>query len=641
MPVFVKLFCAIVFAMGSIFMPSASAAEGKRVALVIGNSDYQHVSNLPNSANDARDISLALGRVGFDVTEGIDLDYRAMRLAVRDFALVARDAETVLIYFAGHGIEIDNTNFLVPVNAELKSDVDVELEAIRLDTVVNSVAVTNGLKVVLVDACRNNPFLTKMTRTSTTRSIGRGLGRVDPGGVLVGYAARAGTLALDGDGRNSPYAQALLEHIEEPGLEIGRLFRKVRSTVLSLTDGYQEPFTYGSLPDREIYLVPATQTTQQKETKAPDPHLTESPLVLACDRLASDPDDLSKPNGPPGVIDENIELEVAIPACKIATEGHPQHARSFYNLARVELLGGNTEASVNHFREAARLGHSLARVKLGKLLLQSDNNALVEEGILFFETEARGGNAEFAKILGDHFSGATGSSVPKNDKAMFYYEIAASAGDPDSMFQIGQRLVSNTLSTKEQITLGLEFLNRAATAGNIPAQNRLANEYFAHENPNTRQKATVLFEAAASAGDTHAQRRLIQIYSGKSGFTENAERYAFWVLALADSGESRFNVEAGWNYEVGRGVKKNPEQAAKYYYAALRNGESLPLERSASDWDKDTAKEMQRLLSFYWEARYAGPIDGLIGKDTITAMQRVCECAASSRLKDFSKLFSH
>lgn len=239
-------------------IPSAGSAEEAKVALVIGNSRYEHVSQLPNTSNDAQDLSMALERIGFDVTQHFDLDYRDMRLAIRDFAEAAADADVVVVYFAGHGMEIDNTNYLIPVNAELKSDRDVDLEAIRLDTVIGAISHGQGLKIVLLDACRNNPFLTTMARTSATRSVGRGLARVDPGGVLVGYAARSGTLASDGYGRNSPYAQALLSHIEEPGLELGKMFRKVRDTVFDLTDGYQEPFTYGSLPGHDIFLVPAS-----------------------------------------------------------------------------------------------------------------------------------------------------------------------------------------------------------------------------------------------------------------------------------------------------------------------------------------------------------------------------------------------
>ena len=265
----------------------AGPAAAKRVALVIGNADYAHVSSLPNPANDSTDIAAALTRIGFEVTRGNDLDYREMRLALRDFAEAASEAEMVLIYFAGHGIEIDNTNYLIPVNAELKSDRDIEFEAIRLDTVVGAVASVDGLKVILVDACRNNPFLSDMIRTSATRSIGRGLGRIDPGGVLVGYAARGGTLALDGEGRNSPYAQALLRHIEEPGLELGKMFRKVRDTVFDLTDGYQEPFTYGSLPGDDIFLVARPEPAALALPPAEGPGSKIAAAFAEADRVAS------------------------------------------------------------------------------------------------------------------------------------------------------------------------------------------------------------------------------------------------------------------------------------------------------------------------------------------------------------------
>ncbi len=242
-----------------VFLPVqvyGAAGDEKRVALVIGNSDYEHVSSLPNPSNDARDLSVVLENLGFEVTSGLDLDYRELRLALRDFGDEAADADVALIYFAGHGIEIDKINYLIPVNAELRSDRDVEFETIRLDSVISSLDGAKGVRIVLLDACRNNPFLADMQRTTASRSIGRGLGRIDPGGVLVGYAARGGTIALDGDGRNSPYAKALLKSLETPGLEIGKLFRRVRDLVLEDTEGFQEPFTYGSLPGKDIFLKP-------------------------------------------------------------------------------------------------------------------------------------------------------------------------------------------------------------------------------------------------------------------------------------------------------------------------------------------------------------------------------------------------
>lgn len=239
---------------------SVLSAQERRVALVIGNSDYVHVPQLVNPANDADDIARTLRQMDFVVTLRHDLDDRGMRLALRDFRAVAEGADVALIYYAGHGVQIDNTNFMIPVNAELQRDADVEFEAIQLETMLQAVEPAGGLRIVLVDACRNNPFLVGMRRSVASRSLGRGLGKVEIDGVVVGFAARDGTVALDGTGRNSPYARALLDHLGEPGLELGKLFRKVRDAVLNATGGAQEPFFYGSLPAEDIFLVPPEPT---------------------------------------------------------------------------------------------------------------------------------------------------------------------------------------------------------------------------------------------------------------------------------------------------------------------------------------------------------------------------------------------
>lgn len=233
----------------------ASVAEARRVALVIGNSGYQHVTQLPNPRNDAADFAQALQHVGFEVELHNDLSFDALRRSLRDFSSRAAGAEMALVYFAGHGIEVDKHNYLIPVDAQLKTDRDVQFEAVPLDFVLSAVEGARQLRLVLLDACRNNPFAASMKVTSSTRSIGRGLSRVEPGaGTLVSFAAKEGTTADDGEGRNSPYTSALLSNLTQPGLEINFLFRKVRDEVINATGGRQEPFTYGSLPSRRIYL---------------------------------------------------------------------------------------------------------------------------------------------------------------------------------------------------------------------------------------------------------------------------------------------------------------------------------------------------------------------------------------------------
>lgn len=237
---------------------TAPAFAQSRVALVIGNGAYRHVPSLPNPTNDAGDIARSLERLGFSVTRVNDGNFEQMRRALLDFGPKARGAEIATVFFAGHGMEIGGENWLIPTDAELKADVDAEHEAIPLRSILLMVSSASRLGLVVLDACRNNPFSARMLRTVRTRAVERGLGRIEPSGsVLVAYAAKDGTTAADGTGRNSPFTAALLVHLETPGLEINFLFRNVRDDVLRATQLRQEPFVYGSLSRDAIYLKPA------------------------------------------------------------------------------------------------------------------------------------------------------------------------------------------------------------------------------------------------------------------------------------------------------------------------------------------------------------------------------------------------
>lgn len=244
-----------IVAMGSV----AEAVAGGRVALVIGNAAYQNVAPLANPRNDAEALARRLSEIGFDVTVGIDLDSMSARRMLAKFAALARQADVALVYYAGHGIELGGRNFLIPVDAMMQDEIEAKLETIDLDAVTEAVGQARELGLVLVDACRDNPFLAKMATGAGTRSLSRGLApvTVDQPGLLVSFAAQPGQTAADGAGGNSPYASALLEVLHEPGLEVGFLFRKLGAKVREATNGTQVPMERMQLPDKEIFLVPA------------------------------------------------------------------------------------------------------------------------------------------------------------------------------------------------------------------------------------------------------------------------------------------------------------------------------------------------------------------------------------------------
>ena len=250
----------------------AQAAE-KRVALIIGNSAYKHVSKLPNPANDSAAIAALLKRSGFDVVESRqNLSINEMRRAVRDFTDKTREADIGVVFYAGHGIELDGTNYLIPVDAALERDIDVEDEAVSLDRVIRVLEPVKRLRLVILDACRDNPFTRSMKRTIASRSIGRGLAKVDvvASDTLIAFAAKAGSTAADGDGKNSPFTIALLSNLATPGLDLRLALGRVRDHVLRSTSNKQEPFVYGSLGGSTVALVPAAaQQVAPTSVRAP------------------------------------------------------------------------------------------------------------------------------------------------------------------------------------------------------------------------------------------------------------------------------------------------------------------------------------------------------------------------------------
>ena len=277
------------------FAVSPALADGKRVALVIGNSTYRNVPTLPNPANDGADIAAALTRLGFAVTLVTNASFDQMRRGLIAFGRDAAGADMAAVFFAGHGMEISGENWLIPVDAELKKDTDAANEAVSLRSVILQVSNTTSLGLVVLDACRNNPFIAKMSRSLALRAvIGGGLGRIEPvGNVLVAYAARDGTTALDGDGRNSPFTAALLHNIETPGVEVTFMLRNVRDDVMEVTRNEQQPFVYGSLSRRAIYLAgqpsSADQMAANQANATPVDASAPSRVAPAPSSLAIDP----------------------------------------------------------------------------------------------------------------------------------------------------------------------------------------------------------------------------------------------------------------------------------------------------------------------------------------------------------------
>ena len=267
------LIAAVFLGAASLVVWCEPSFAGRRVALVVGNSTYENVVPLLNPRNDARAIAAMFRKAGFDVvSEHHDKKIVDFRRVIREFVEVAANADVAVVYFAGHGIEIRGTNYVLPTDAKLATDLDADDEAITLDRLVRSVEGARGLRLVILDACRDNPFLRTMRRqrTAATRTIANHRGMAEPtdwnGDTLIFYAAKAGSVAKDGDGEHSPFTAALMSHLFVPGRDIRRAFGWVRDDVLKATGNVQEPYYYGSLGAGDIALVPAPAPSDSADT---------------------------------------------------------------------------------------------------------------------------------------------------------------------------------------------------------------------------------------------------------------------------------------------------------------------------------------------------------------------------------------
>ncbi|MDA9493039.1 caspase family protein [Bradyrhizobium sp. CCBAU 11361] len=250
-------FLLIVFA---VWLGCGPAMAERRVALVIGNSAYKSVPRLTNPVNDATLVGGMFKKAGFDdVDVRLDLNAADMRRSLREFAGRTRDAQVAVIYYAGHGIELDGTNYLIPTDAALETDGDVLDETVALDRALYAVEPAKQLRLVILDACRDNPFAKTMKRTIASRAIGRGLAKIEPTSpnTMIAFAAKAGSTASDGDSKNSPFAAALVERLPTPGLDLRKAFGFIRDDVLKNTGYKQEPYVYGSLGGDDVPLVAA------------------------------------------------------------------------------------------------------------------------------------------------------------------------------------------------------------------------------------------------------------------------------------------------------------------------------------------------------------------------------------------------
>lgn len=403
-------------------------AASDRVAMVIGLGAYQTIEPLKNTRNDARAIADTLESIGFDVTLGIDVTSGQMRQMMEDFSFRAETADIALVYFAGHGVEVQGENFLIPIDARVSSNKEVQRQSVSLNQLLKAVERARKMRIVILDSCRDNPLgdfidLNQPVMTGDGSIATAGAGGLAPAnpdrGTMVAFAARDGQVALDGTGDNSPFALALMEKMVVPGLEISLMFRQVRDRVLDKTANLQEPHTYGSLTGVPFYLAGAPDGGEHVTGDVTDAWAAIRP-------------------------DQEEQL------LALADLGD---TRSMLGLAYMRLNPNegrfDPEEAVSFLTRAAEAGSPEAQFELAKLYERGTGVPQNDAQALELYQQAAGQN--YADAINDlgfmHYQGGLGLPADPR-RALTFFERAADLRHPQAQFNFAALIDDGLIPTK-------------------------------------------------------------------------------------------------------------------------------------------------------------------------------------------------
>jgi hypothetical protein len=370
---------------------SAPATAQKRVALVIGNGTYGTVTPLKNPANDARAVAQSLRDLGFSVMLGVDLGKAGFEKTVLDFSETLNGAEAAVFYYAGHGLQVDGRNYMVPVDAKLADEADLPFQLVAMDIVLNKLVHHRITNIVIMDACRDNPLGDKLSKALGERSnaVGTGLASVyASAGTLISYSTQPYHVALDGDGDNSIYSGSLARHISTPDIDVIDMLKRVRKDVQDATNKEQLPwdshamiedFFFRASGGKRIAPLPDPDRRDGKQPKdqtailiPPDRNAirTGKPPVHPCDIVAGSASDPERVTA--GVTMGQLNGEQGVTACRAALALYPGTPRFEFQLARsLQKAGANDESAVL-YRSLVERGYFAALTNYGWML----NNGL-------------------------------------------------------------------------------------------------------------------------------------------------------------------------------------------------------------------------------------------------------------------------
>jgi TPR repeat protein len=573
------------------------AIAAKRVALVVGNSAYRNVAPLDNPTNDAALVAQTLKGLGFALTgDGAltNLDKAALDQAIQDFGRQIQGADVAMFYYAGHGVQVRGTNYLVPVNANPTREADVDFQMVDVNLVLNQM---NGsgtrLNLLILDACRNNPFGGRGLRSSEG-----GLAQLRaPEGTLISYATQPGNVAQDGSDGHSPYTKALSVTMKRAGLDVFQTFNEVGLTVKRSTGGSQQPWVSSSPIDGSFYFTPAASSaalpmpdkpqsdkpapeSQQQEARLTEPGQSLSPeSVTDCDRLAGNPADPMHARGIAGVRPNQIDVVPALAACNAAISQYPNVPRFSYQAGRVAVAQKDYVLARELFEKAANAGYPAGYLNLGFLYYQGNGVPKdYAEARKWFEKTIASNDAAGMSALGNLYE--QGNGAPKDPvEARKWYEKAAAAGLSGGMVNLG-RIYRDGIGVTMDPGQARTWFERAAAAGDPGGMTALG---FLYEKgvgvPQDPVQEKKWYERAAALGDPNAMNGLGWIYDQGKGVTRDYAVARTWYEKAAGLGQFNAMSNLGNLYRDGHGVPKDYSQARGWYEKAAAGGRSWAMMR--------------------------------------------------------------
>jgi TPR repeat protein len=533
-----------------------------RVALVIGNSNYAHEPRLINPSRDASGVADALRKAGFQsVTLIDDADLATLSTALRTFQDEALGADIAVLYYAGHGMEMNGINYLIPVDATLTSDADLSSQAVTQTVAQEAAGGARLLSLVILDACRDNPFLNTMTVTGGGgRSLSRGLAPVVTNeltaNALVEYSAASGALASDGDtgAGHSPYAAAIIDHVLEPGLDVVFVFGKVRDDVMKVTDDAQRPTFYGNHGGDPVYLVPPTDVAPRPSTPSrpaftPPPPLPASAPSLdqLADRMAWQSvvagDDPARFQAyllryPDGDFAPQARLRLAYAPSRPATaESDDRMLAQANGLSRA----GDVAGALALYRAAAADGNAVAQYALGVAYTQ-------------------------------------GLGVARDySEAMIWHRLAATQNYAPAQYAVCN-LYAYGLGVAKDGLEAIQWCRRAADQGFAVAEGELGYIYAVGLGvPNSDAEALKWDRRSAASGNVLSMANMGLFYELGRGTPQDFGVAVQWYRQAASRGNAIAQAKLGLMYFQGRGVARDPVQARAWLTRAAAQGSQCAL----------------------------------------------------------------